>query len=422
MGPATANAAASPASPRAAAPEVSVVVVQPTPFCNIDCNYCYLPSRSDRSTMHHDTLRALFGKLFATGWCAPHVTVIWHAGEPLVMPVAWYEEAFGIIESLRPEQVTVHHSFQTNGTLLSKAWCELFKRWEAGVGVSIDGPRRFNDAHRVGRNGRSTYDKAVAGIRLLREQDVPFHVISVLTDESLDAPDEMLAFYREEGIASVCFNVEESEGSHVSSLFASRDPAYRFRGFLGHFWREARRGGDIEFVREVDTAISRVFRPDGDTRNVQVEPFAMVNVDCHGNVSSFSPELLGLANADYADFIVGNVFEHSFEAMRDSEAMRAMTRDIAAGVARCRQSCDYFPVCGGGAPVNKLSENGSFDSTDTRYCALTQKVPTDLVLDAFESLARDPDAVARLARFPEAAAFEPPSRPARRTIPLVPVA
>ncbi len=398
------------------APSTSVVVVQPTPFCNIDCNYCYLPDRSDKSTMADATLRALFEKLFASGWAASHVTVIWHAGEPLVMPVAWYERAFTLIESLRPAHVGIHHSFQTNGTLLSKAWCDLFKRWHVGVGVSIDGPRRFNDAHRVGRDGRSTYDKVIKGLRLLRDEDVPFHVISVLTDESLDAPDEMLAFYREHGVTNVCFNVEESEGSHVSALFASAAPAARFRAFLERFWREARRDGSVEFIREVDGMIPRVFRPEGGAmHNVQVEPFAMLNVDCRGNASTFSPELLGLRNATYGDFIVGNVNTDTFEAMRDSAALAAMARDIAAGVERCRSSCDYFSVCGGGAPVNKLTENGSFDSAATGFCELTQKVATDLVLDAFDRLQGLP--------VPPLAAMPPPSARAerRRTIPLVPV-
>ncbi|MBS0320741.1 MAG: GRRM system radical SAM/SPASM domain protein [Proteobacteria bacterium] len=391
-------------------PVTSVVVVQPTPFCNINCSYCYLPDRADASTMADDTLRALFGKLFTSGWAAPQVTVIWHAGEPLVMPVAWYERAFALIESLRPPDVGIHHSFQTNGTLLTRAWCDLFKRWHVGVGVSIDGPRRFNDAHRVGRDGRSTYDKVIAGIRLLHAEAVPFHVISVLTDASLGAADEMLAFYRAERIDEVCFNVEESEGSHVSALFASAAPGARFRAFLEQFWREARRAGDIAFIREVDGMIPRVFRPEGGTmHNVQVEPFAMLNVDCHGNVATYSPELLGLGNAAYGDFIVGNVNVDTLEAMRASPVLAAMARDIDAGVEQCRATCDYFAVCGGGAPINKLTENGSFASTATGFCELTQKIPADIVLDAFDRLQGVPVAL-------------PPQAPAaRRTIPLVPV-
>lgn len=375
---------------RTAEPTISVVVVQPTPFCNINCNYCYLPGRNNKATMAPETLRVLFEKVFASGWAAEELTVIWHAGEPLVMPVAYYQDAFSLIDSLRPAGVQLRHSFQTNGTLLSPAWCDLFKTWQVGVGVSIDGPRRFNDAHRLGRSGRSTYDKAVAGLRLLRREKVPFHVISVLTDHSLDAPQEMLEFYLAEGIEDVCFNVEESEGDHVSELFASRAPRERFERFLGHFWREARRDERIRFIREIDGIIPRVFRPGTDEmKNVQVEPFAMLNVDCHGNVSSFSPELLGLKNGAYNDFIIGNVHSDSLGQMRSSAAMRAMTRDIAAGVSRCRRSCEYFSVCAGGAPINKLTENGSFDSERTGFCELTQMVPTDLILDAFERLQQD---------------------------------
>jgi uncharacterized protein len=368
-------------------PTIAVVVVQPTPFCNINCNYCYLPARNNKATMSPDILRTLFAKVFGSGWAEEQLTVIWHAGEPLVMPVEFYEEAFSLIESLRPPQIQVRHSFQTNGMLISKAWCDLFKKWQAGVGVSIDGPRRFNDAHRLARNGRSTFDKTIAGIRLLRSEQVPFHVISVLTDQSLDAPEEMLEFYRAEGIEDVCFNVEESEGAHVSELFASAAPRARFHRFLGRFWREARRDERIRFIREIDGMIPRVFRPEGDElKNVQVEPFAMLNIDYLGNVSSFSPELLGLRNAAYGDFLIGNVLTDSLEAMRAGAVMQAMSRDIRAGVARCRASCEYFSVCGGGAPINKLSENGSFDTDRTGFCALTQMVPTDLILEAFDHL------------------------------------
>jgi uncharacterized protein len=72
--------------------------------------------------------------------------------------------------------------------------------------------------------------------------------------------------------------------------------------------------------------------------------------------------------------------------MRVSDAMGAMSHDIASGVEICRRSCEYFSVCGGGAPVNKLFENGSFASGRTSFCDLTQKVPIDLILDAFARL------------------------------------
>jgi uncharacterized protein len=192
-----------------------------------------------------------------------------------------------------------------------------------------------------------------------------------------------------EGIEDVCFNVEESEGDHVSSLFAAADPQERFRRFLNRFWQLSRESGHIRFIREIDGMMTRVFRPDAtDLRNMQVEPFGMVNVDCHGNLSSFSPELLGLKHAEYGDFVVGNINSDSLDDMLRGPAMTAMKRDIAGGVEDCRRSCEYFSACGGGAPVNKLAENGSFRSTQTLFCSLTQMVPIDLILDAFDRLER----------------------------------
>lgn len=368
-------------------PTIEIVVVQPTPFCNISCRYCYLPDRNVRTVMALPTVEALFAKVFASGWTADDLTVIWHAGEPLVVPLAFYQSAFTVIESLRPQALRVHHSFQTNGMLIDPEWCALFRKWQVGVGVSIDGPQRFNDEQRVTRTGRSTYQRTIEGIRTLRREQVPFHVISVLSGGNLDAPQEMLEFYLAEGIEDVCFNVEESEGAHTSELFSRPDPQGRFRSFLREFWTLARRSGRIRFIREIDGMLPRVFRAAGSgLRNIQTEPFAMLNVDCLGRVSSFSPELLGLRHDGYADFIVGNINTDSLEDMLRGPTMTAMRRDIDAGVALCGQSCEYFSVCGGGAPVNKLTENGGFASTATSYCRLTQMVPIDLILDAFARL------------------------------------
>jgi uncharacterized protein len=377
----------------ASAPIVGIVVLQPTAFCNINCSYCYLPDRNNKHVLEQSTVTRLFSELFASGWTAPQLTVIWHAGEPLVVPPSFYREAFATIERLRPPAVEVRHAFQTNGMLIDAEWCALFRDWKVGVGVSLDGPRELHDLNRKTRSGAGTFDKTMAGVRTLRAEGLPFHVISVLSARSLDDPDGLLAFYVDHGIDHVCFNVEESEGSHVSDLFQPGEGGEvlhrRYADFLRRFWQAARAGGRVKFVREIDLAIPRVFRPNGAPwRNEQVEPLAMLNVDSHGNVSSFSPELLGLKNAEYGDFLLGNINSQSLAEIYDACLTSALQRDIQAGIAACRASCEYFSICGGGAPVNKLFENGSFDSTRTSYCTLTQIVPADLILEAYDRLER----------------------------------
>jgi uncharacterized protein len=367
-------------------PTIELLVVQPTPFCNIDCRYCYLPERSSRAVVALETLSNLFSQVFASGWVRDCLSVVWHAGEPLVLPVEFYRNAFRTIEALKPAELMVAHSFQTNGTLIDDAWCEFFAEHHVNVGVSIDGPKRLNDRNRVSRAGRGTFDKAIAGIRLLRRDRVPFHVISVLSLDSMLAPEEMFHFYVSEGIEQVCFNVEESEGDHVSQCFADSSVEAAYYGFLSEFWRlSSVMPGKITFIREIEHALQQVIRPkDAPFGNQLVEPFAITSMDWAGNISTFSPELLGLKNAQYGDFLLGNINRDRLVDLPRRANFARMVEDIEAGVAMCRESCEYFSVCGGGEPVNKLAENGTFISTETTYCRLTKMRATDLVLDALE--------------------------------------
>ena len=114
-----------------------MVVIQPTGFCNIDCVYCYLPNRSDKHVIALETVERVFAELFTGGRSAPELTIVWHAGEPLVVPPDFYRNAFALIDRLKPDHVCVKHSFQTNGMLINDDWCDLLLAYDVGVGVSV---------------------------------------------------------------------------------------------------------------------------------------------------------------------------------------------------------------------------------------------------------------------------------------------
>jgi len=373
-------------------PQIQLLVVQPTPFCNIDCRYCYLPDRTNKAVVSDDTLKNLFVQVFASGWANGGLSVVWHAGEPLVLPVAFYRRAFALIDELKPAGLSVTHSFQTNGTLIDDAWCDFIAEAKVSVGVSIDGPQRLHDKNRVTRSGRGTFDKTIAGIRRLRQHGVPFHIISVLTADSLVVPREMFDFYLAEGIEHVCFNVEESEGDHRSEAFADAEIDRAYYRFLSEFWRlSAAHPGRLKFIREIDDAQRNVFRPQqAGFFNQLATPFAVTSMDWTGNIATFSPELLGLKNTDYENFVLGNINRDRLVDLADTVLLARMKADIDAGVALCRETCEYFSVCGGGEPVNKLFENGSFATAETTYCRMTKMRVTDLVLDRLERVTLPP--------------------------------
>ena len=369
-------------------PQIQLLVVQPTPFCNIDCKYCYLSDRANKSVVATDTLKNLFAQIFASHWADEGLNVVWHAGEPMVLPVAFYRDAFAMIDALRPQGLRVRHSFQTNGTLINEAWCDFIAEADIAIGVSIDGPRRLHDRNRVTRSGRGTFDRTIGGIRLLKERSVPFHVISVLTAESLAAPQEMFDFYVAEGIEHVCFNIEESEGDHRSASLAMMGIEDAYYNFFSEFWRlAAANPGKIPFIRELDEAQRNIFRPgEAGFLNQLATPFAITSMDWTGNIATFSPELLGLKNGLYNDFVLGNVNRDRLTDLADTPLLQRMKSDIDAGIDLCREHCEYFSVCGGGEPVNKLFENGSFKSAETTYCRITKKRLTDLILDRLDRM------------------------------------
>jgi uncharacterized protein len=157
---------------------------------------------------------------------------------------------------------------------------------------------------------------------------------------------------------------------------------------MSEFWRlSAATPGKLTFIREIDHAVRQVLRPrDAMTANQLTEPFAVTSMDVAGNISTFSPELLGLKSVEYGDFLLGNINTNRLVDLLERPNLANMQRDIDAGVALCRQRCQYFSVCGGGEPVNKLYENGTFISTETTYCRLMRMRVADLVLDAIDRL------------------------------------
>jgi len=366
-----------------------LVVLQPSPFCNINCDYCYLPDRAQTHRMSRETLLRSVEEVFSSDLIGDEVTFVWHAGEPLAVPQGWYEEAFTLIQEAAPPGVKPIHTFQSNGTLINERWCEFFDRWDAHLGLSIDGPEFIHDAHRKTRKGVGTHAHAMRGARLLRESGRDFHVISVVTRESLDHADAIFDFFVENGIYRFGFNIDEMEGANSSSSLdgVSTD---RIEAFFRRMFERQREANGRVCIREFDSALCRIMRDRGEEagrfvyENEQVRPFGILSIDWRGNFSTYSPELLGVSIGDYGEFSFGNVNSLSLSAAVQAPKFQRVLADVQAGVERCRTQCAYYNLCGGGAPANKFFENGSFDSGQTMYCRYAVQVPVNIVLADIE--------------------------------------
>ncbi len=363
-----------------------MLLLQATPFCNIACDYCYLPHRNDRGRMAPSTAGEAVAWLYREGLAADPLSVVWHAGEPLAVPPRWYEAAFAAIRAAAPPGARLLHGMQTNATLINEAWCDFFLRHDVRVGVSLDGPAWLHDRCRITRTGGGTHAAAMRGVALLRRHGIPFHAICVVTRATLEAPDALTEFFLGLGVEELCLNVEEAEGVHQrSSLPPSAEGRALFARFLDRIAARAEEAGLR--LREADGLLDLLRDPGFGRRrgNDQTTPFEIVTVTRDGRIGTFSPELAGLAHPVHGDFLLGDVRESTLSGILRSARFRLLWREIATGVAACAAACPYFRLCGGGAPANKLAEHGSLAGTETLSCALSVQTVAEVVLRRLEA-------------------------------------
>ena len=178
--------------------------------------------------MSLENLRALAGFLVNAPSAGESLTVCWHAGEPLAVPIPFYDQAF---ELLAASSRKLRQNIQTNGTLITDDWCRLFKKWSVQIGLSIDGPRAIHDRQRVDRAGRGTFD------RVMRHREVtaargPVFGHCRADPDSLESADELWRFFKAAGIRHVGFNIDEREGVHRTPSLRSAAHVTAFHRFI----------------------------------------------------------------------------------------------------------------------------------------------------------------------------------------------
>jgi uncharacterized protein len=194
----------------------------------------------------------------------------------------------------------------------------------------------------------------------------------------------MFDFYRDAGITEIAFNVEELEGAHDTSTMSGESAETAYRRFMGRFLDRMHREPGLFRLREWSNALDVLRFGVAEGTNQEAEPARILGVARDGSVSTFSPELLGLHDDRYDDFLFGNIAVDEMETIVYRIEVSRLRADIAAGLANCRRTCGWYAWCGGGSPSNKLFETGDFRTTATDYCKLTRQALLETVLSVAE--------------------------------------
>jgi uncharacterized protein len=322
--------------------------------------------------MSHEVLERIGDEVLTSEVFGPDTLILWHAGEPLVVPVAWYERAYQTLQARVGRKL--RFQFQTNGTLINEAWIQFFLETRSGITLSIDGPEALHNSRRVDRQGNGTHQRIMHSATLLKAAGIPFSCIAVVTSASLDRADEIFAFFQELDPISVGFSTEEAEGANARSSVYHDDCLGQIQSFFARITELNMKAERPLRIREIE----HVLRPlregaQAKVQNQECALAAMTTIAADGTVAFFSPENLTTIRENGAVFSAGNIMSMSFQSMLNSAAVVRMQSEIERGVENCRQSCRYFRFCGGGAPSNKFLEHGHFEGTETWHCRATKQ-------------------------------------------------
>jgi uncharacterized protein len=324
------------------------LIVKATRLCNLRCSYCHDWRTGPDQTMPF----AVMARMVAAALQDPaHDTVsfLWHGGEPLVLPIAWYEKALYVQARLRRPDQRVVNAIQTNGTLIDPQWARFFRAQSISVSLSLDGPPDLHDRHRVYASGRPSFRDVVRGMDVLREHAVPFSVLMVVGDAALAlGADRVFDLFLELGvarfglIAATPTNQPDAPPGTPTAHYVS--PA-RMTPFLIRMYDRWREHGDPRIrIREVEAIRQRVAG--------QGPGLCTLAGGCLGRYYAVEPNG-DLAHCDEfvgdPRYILGNVLRQSFADLRALPAMRAL-RDENDAALQAMRACPDFAVCNGACP------------------------------------------------------------------------
>lgn len=156
--------------------------------CNINCTYCYMYNHEDKTfklqpkIMSDETINDLIKKIkiHCLITKVEKFQFILHGGEPLLAGKTFFENLIKKANNyLLPEVKPTFH-LQTNGILIDNEWCNLFKKHNVHVGVSLDGIKSINDQYRIDHKGKGSYDRVIKGIKVVQENNIGLGMLTVI--------------------------------------------------------------------------------------------------------------------------------------------------------------------------------------------------------------------------------------------------
>lgn len=338
-------------------------------ICNLDCEYCFYlekeklyPERNENWRMSDETLE-MFIRQQIEAQSGHDVDIAWQGGEPTLMGVEFFEKA-AVLAKKYSNGKRIHHAFQTNGILINDEWCELFKRHDFLIGISIDGPEELHDKYRVTRSGKVSHHKVMRGIGYLKKHGVPFNTLTVVNNFNAFKPIEVYRFLKSIGSSYMQFiplveqqavDINDGELTLVPPEFDKDSkvtkwsvPSWQYGEFLNQIFDEwVRKDVGKVFVQTFDSTLSSWCN--------QPAGICIFSPTC-GNAFALEAngDLYCCDHFVYPEFKLGNIHQQSVNEMNNSDKAVKFGKDKKERLTADCQKCKFRFACHGGCPKHRF--------------------------------------------------------------------
>lgn len=349
------------------------IIIKPTYACNFRCRYCYLSNDTKSS---HEVFDINFAKKiilqikeYLQNTRRRKLTVIWHGGEPLLWGIENYREIFAFMEN-ELAGIDFKNSLQTNLSLISEEYVDLFLRYHVHIGFSLDGTNEIHDSQRVDISGKGTFDGIMEKVSLCKEKGLSVGCIVVGSKKHIGRIAELYRFMCDNKLSfkfNPLFNAGEAE-TNSDSYGITPDEYARMAIELFDLWYQDRthRIRESNFV-EIASNLA--------TGKVAG---CMFGRNCQDNFLAISPTGDVMPCGRFCDielqkYAYGNLHEESLsDILPRIKASEAYKRAEYIEQSSCKQ-CEYFDICHGGCLHDGFLKSGDFKSK-TFLCSAYKKI------------------------------------------------
>lgn len=340
--------------------------------CDLACDHCYVYEHADRSwktrpvVIGEETVRqvALRFAQYARAHELPSVSVILHGGEPLLAGPARLRsvcEEFGAaLAGVSELDLRIH----TNAVRLSRRHLDVFREFDVGVSVSLDGDRDANDRHRLDRRGNSSHDRVLRGIDLLRQPEYRHLFGGLLCTVDVDN-DPVLVHdtLTELSPPRIDYLLPHSTWDNPPPAGASGSPTPYADWLLAIFDRWTEQGRTVR-VRTFDSVLSTLRGGPSLTEAMGLAPSDLAVVETDGTFEQADWLKTAYEGAPATGY---NVRDHDFEQFARHHGVVARQQGLLGLAEDCRR-CPVVESCGGGLYGHRYRSGSEFDNPSV-FCA-----------------------------------------------------